>query len=92
MVELVLAVNEVVTNCLIHGPGGGVLRAWTGAGEVVCEVADGGAIDDPLVGRRLPPPDAEGRRGLWMVNQLCDLVELRSGAGGTRVRLHMTCA
>jgi hypothetical protein len=27
--------------------------------------------------------------GLWMVNQVCDLVEIRSGDWGTDVRLHM---
>jgi hypothetical protein len=26
---------------------------------------------------------------LWLVNQVCDLVELRSGADGTTVRMHM---
>ncbi|MEA2685742.1 MAG: hypothetical protein QOE93_937 [Actinomycetota bacterium] len=29
-------------------------------------------------------------RGLWMANQLCDLVQLRTFASGTVVRLHMT--
>lgn len=91
VVELVLAVNEVVTNSLVHGAGRGVLRAWAGTQEVVCEVSDDGTIDDPLAGRWPPSHESEGCRGLWLVNQLCDLVELRSGAGGTRVRLHMTC-
>jgi anti-sigma regulatory factor (Ser/Thr protein kinase) len=89
--DLILAVNELATNSLVHGPGDGVLRAWARAGEVVCEVADTGRISDPLAGRRPPSEEAECRRGLWMVNQICDLVELRSGASGTRVRLHMTC-
>jgi anti-sigma regulatory factor (Ser/Thr protein kinase) len=31
----------------------------------------------------------EGGRGLWLVNQLCDLVQLRSSAAGGVVRLHM---
>jgi anti-sigma regulatory factor (Ser/Thr protein kinase) len=87
--ELVLAVNEIVTNSLVHAPGAGVLRVWTGPAELVCEVADNGRIEDPLAGRHPPTEDAERRRGLWIVNQLCDLVELRSGAGGTQVRLHM---
>jgi len=26
---------------------------------------------------------------LWLVNQVCDLVELRSGEDGTTVRMHM---
>ncbi|MEA2473452.1 MAG: hypothetical protein QOE06_1367, partial [Thermoleophilaceae bacterium] len=30
-----------------------------------------------------------GGRGLWLVNQLCDLVQLRSLRDGCAVRLHM---
>ena len=30
-----------------------------------------------------------GGQGLWVVNQVCDLVELRSGRTGTTVRLQM---
>jgi anti-sigma regulatory factor (Ser/Thr protein kinase) len=87
--DLVLAVNELATNSQRHGGGGGVLRVWAGGGEVVAEVADRGHINDPLVGRRHPPADGEGGRGIWLVNQLCDFVELRSSAAGTVVRLHM---
>jgi anti-sigma regulatory factor (Ser/Thr protein kinase) len=68
-----------------------VLSVWRDAGELVCEISDGGArIADPLAGRRRPDPRSPHGRGLWMINQVCDLVELRSGPGGTTVRLHMT--
>jgi hypothetical protein len=50
-------------------------------------VLDAGRVDDPLVGRRPPRPDSDSGRGLWMANQLCDLVQLRSGDGGTAVRV-----
>jgi hypothetical protein len=42
------------------------------------------------VGRRKPPPGASGGHGLWLVRQVCDLVELTSDASGTTVRMHMT--
>jgi anti-sigma regulatory factor (Ser/Thr protein kinase) len=87
--DLVLAVNEVATNSLGHGGGGGRLRIWRGAGGVVCEVSDTGRLDRPLVDRRRPGADAGDSRGLWLANQLCDLVQLRSSAAGTIVRLHM---
>jgi hypothetical protein len=29
-----------------------------------------------------------GGFGLWMVNQLCDLVEVRTGEAGSTVRAH----
>jgi anti-sigma regulatory factor (Ser/Thr protein kinase) len=35
-------------------------------------------------------PSQEGGRGLWMANQVCDLVRIRSGATGTAIRLHMS--
>ena len=35
-----------------------------------------------------PPLDQIGGHGLWMVNQLCDLVQVRSFARGSAVRLH----
>ena len=65
-----------------------MLRIWTEGGSLVCEVADDGVITDPLVGRREPPLDRAGGRGLWLANQLCHLVQIRSGAAGTTVRLH----
>jgi anti-sigma regulatory factor (Ser/Thr protein kinase) len=88
--DLTLAVNEVVTNTVAHTRAGGTLRVWLDAGQdaVVCEVTDTGRITDLLVGRRIPSTDAEGGRGLWLVNHLCDLVELRSSEQGTTVRLY----
>jgi anti-sigma regulatory factor (Ser/Thr protein kinase) len=87
--ELVLCVNEVASNSLRHAGGTGVLRAWTDRDCVVCEVRDRGRFDQPLAGRFRPAPDDEAGRGLWLANQLCDLVQIRSLPDGTAVRLHM---
>jgi anti-sigma regulatory factor (Ser/Thr protein kinase) len=87
--DLVLAVNELVTNSVQYGGGGGTLRIWQEPGELVCEVQDRGFIGDPLVGRLPPPVDQHGGRGLWLVNHLCDLVQIRSSPSGTFVRVHM---
>jgi anti-sigma regulatory factor (Ser/Thr protein kinase) len=86
---LVLAVHEVAANSVAHGHRRGTLRAWRDATEVVCEVRDDGRIADPLVGRARPALNGEGGRGLWIANQLCELVQLRSFATETVVRLHM---
>ena len=40
-----------------------------------------------LTGRLMPPLDSEGGRGVYLVNQLCDLVQLRSSDAGTTVRV-----
>ncbi len=86
--ELVLAINELATNSVQYGGGGGTLRTWSEPGAFVCEVRDRGFIRDPLVGRLAPPVDEYGGRGLWLVNQLCDLVQIRSAPSGTVVRVH----
>jgi anti-sigma regulatory factor (Ser/Thr protein kinase) len=87
--DLVLAANEIATNTLSHTHGTGQLAIWRDDLGVVCEVRDGGHITDPLAGRRLPDQSSDHGRGLWMANQLCDLVQLRSTEHGTTVRLHI---
>lgn len=90
--DLVLAVSELAANTLRHTSGGGTLSLWSAPGEVVCEVRDSGWIADPLAGRHRPPEYPTGRQGLWVVNKICDLVQLRSSQAGTTVRLHMDLA
>ena len=87
--DLVLAVNEAATNSTRYGGGRGMLRTWRDGDWLVFEVVDGGSIADPLVGRVEPPLTQVGGRGLWLCNQLCDLVQVHSTAGGTTVRLHV---
>lgn len=87
--DLVLAVNELATNSICHGGGAGMLTIWETASALVCEVTDSGHLADPLAGRLLPEPGQIGRYGLWLVNQLCDLVEQRTLPGGNLVRVSM---
>ncbi|HET8954213.1 MAG TPA: sensor histidine kinase [Solirubrobacterales bacterium] len=87
--DLVLAVCEVATNSIQHGGGKGRLHIWDEDGDLICAVHDSGHIRDPLVGRERPRPEQERGRGLWLANQLCDLVQIRSGPGGTDVRLRI---
>lgn len=87
--DLVLAVDELATNTLRYARGEGTLRTWRDNGSLLVEVSDEGHIADPLAGRDCPPPDQIGGRGLYLVNQLCDLVQLRSSPDGSVVRIHM---
>ncbi|MFC0429338.1 ATP-binding protein [Kutzneria buriramensis] len=88
--DLVLAVHELATNSVRHGGGRGRCRMWREGTALVCEVSDRGWITDPLAGRRRPPADQPGGRGLWLVNQLCDVMEVQSSPDGTVVRVRMS--
>jgi len=87
--DLVTAASELAANSVMHGGGTGTLRLWRENGSLLVEVADEGRIEEQLVGRLRPDIMQEGGRGLWLANQLCDLVQIRSGEAGTVVRLHV---
>jgi len=87
--NLVIAVGEITANTLRHTSTGGTLWVWHTGEEIICQVQDRGWISDPLAGRQRHSPEESGH-GLWVVNQVCDLVEIRtSQAAGTIIRLHM---
>ena len=82
--------SEAATNTLQHAGGDGELRLWRHDGYFVCEVHDHGRILDPLAGRLPIAIDEPSGRGLWLIHQLCDLVQIRSSAAGSVVRVHMS--
>ena len=87
--DLLVAVNEAVTNAFVHALMDRV-RVWAEHDRLVCEVQDRGpGITDPLVGYRQPGVGDGSARGLWIAHQLADLVEVRTGPRGTTVRLHL---
>jgi anti-sigma regulatory factor (Ser/Thr protein kinase) len=87
--DVITAASEIAANSIVHGGGSGVLRVWSEGGSLLAEVEDGGRIEEPLVGRLRPGLRQEGGRGLWLANQLCDLVQIRSREGRTAVRIHL---
>jgi anti-sigma regulatory factor (Ser/Thr protein kinase) len=84
--DIVLVASELETNALHHGAEPCTLRSWSTPAILVVEVRDAGRLDDPLVGRRRPEPESSGGRGLWLVHELADLVQVRSDEAGTTVR------
>lgn len=91
--DLVLAVNEAATNAVRHGDGACTARIWHDGRGVVAEVSSRSGVDDPLAGRCVrPEPEALSGRGLWLINEICDLVELRAGERGMTLRMHMSDA
>ncbi|WP_067452902.1 sensor histidine kinase [Actinomadura macra] len=94
--RLLVAVTEIVTNALRHGEPPIVLRMWIEASDdepaLACEVADEGRWDPGTGFGLIPPRPADtggGRFGLWAVRLLCASVQIRSGEGGTTVRLRL---
>ncbi|GAA2542817.1 ATP-binding protein [Pseudonocardia hydrocarbonoxydans] len=86
--DLVLAVNELVSNSVEHGPGEGRLRMWAGRGAITAEVADRGRMDVPFPGLVRPPPTGVRGRGLWLASELTDVLQVWSDDTGTVIRAH----
>jgi anti-sigma regulatory factor (Ser/Thr protein kinase) len=88
---LELAASELATNSIRHGGGSGTVAMWLDGSAAVVEFSDAGVLTDPMSGRRTPTLEQEGGHnreiGLYLVNQLCDLVQLRSSDRGTTVRI-----
>jgi anti-sigma regulatory factor (Ser/Thr protein kinase) len=90
--DFILAVSEVATNSLRYGGGRGDARVWTNGETFVFEIRDHGVIDRALAGRIRPTPGQPSGYGLWLANQVCDLVQIRTFGSGSVVRLHMSRA
>jgi anti-sigma regulatory factor (Ser/Thr protein kinase) len=88
--DLVLAVHEIAANSVRHGGGQGQFRLWRDGRSLVAEISDRGTIDDPLAGREHPGASSERGRGLWIANQVCDLVQIRTYPTGSVVRLFVS--
>jgi anti-sigma regulatory factor (Ser/Thr protein kinase) len=89
LVDLEIAVTELLTNSIYHGGGIGTFRVWTDSHHLVCEVNDAGRITDPLVGRRPVDESGDQGRGLLLVNQIADLVRMHTSSEGTTVRVYL---
>jgi anti-sigma regulatory factor (Ser/Thr protein kinase) len=87
--DLVIAVSEVAANTVQHARSAGTLDIWYDTQEIICQVRDAGVIRDPMAGTQAPQPDALAGYGLWIINQVCDKVDLHSDETGTIIRMHM---
>jgi anti-sigma regulatory factor (Ser/Thr protein kinase) len=85
--DLVAAASELAANSVVHGGGTGTMYLWREVDHLLIDFEDRGTIEEPLAGRLPPTTDQRSGRGLWLANQLCDLVQIRSGALGTTVRV-----
>ena len=87
---LVLAVSEVGAYLKDRWPASAAVRTWEQPGAVVCDFRQpGGSISDPFLGLRpaeLVPGDGDG---LWLANQICDWMDIRSDAEGCTIQLQI---
>ncbi len=88
--DVMLAVHELAANAVAHGAGHGRLRMWKLPAGLTCEVVDGGSPDTPAAVDKADPWSAEEGHGLWLVRQVADHLDLRSGPHGTRALLTFT--
>ncbi|BCJ52743.1 hypothetical protein Asp14428_42180 [Actinoplanes sp. NBRC 14428] len=87
----ILAVNEVITNVVLHAGGSGRLVLSRTAASIWCTVTDSGP-GIPEQHRRPPEvPGAfeDGGRGIWLAYQLCDEVTMATGPIGTTIGLRI---
>jgi anti-sigma regulatory factor (Ser/Thr protein kinase) len=87
----VLAVNEVITNVVLHAGGQGRIVVRADRGAVFCSVSDAGpGMPDRFRSVPSVPATSEvGGRGIWLAHQLCDEVTMESRDVGTTVGLRM---
>ncbi|MFC5828679.1 ATP-binding protein [Nonomuraea insulae] len=89
--DLVIAVNEAVTNVLDHGGAVGMVIVRNSAEEIVVDIVDsaGRLSDEHLAAAKIDPTGSRGF-GLWVIQHLCDRVDLeQSHHQSSRLRLHM---
>lgn len=84
--DVLVVVTELATNAVQHGGGGGTFRTWIDRDVLFVEITDNGHFGELLAGRIPPGPAQPSGRGIWIANQLCDLLQIRSSANGTVVR------
>ena len=87
----VLAVNEVVTNVVLHAGGQGRITLRLAGGSAWCTVTDSGSGIPAhyLSSPEMPGAFEVGGRGLWLVYQLCDEVAVATGPIGTTIGLRI---
>lgn len=89
--DVAVAFTELVANAQEHGDPPILVEAWWD-GRLVIEVSNyGTGLDHHGAWKNRPPkPDDVRGRGLWLVRQLVDLVDVRTGTERTTVHVELS--
>lgn len=86
--DFVLAVSEAAASATSHGPCPARLRLWAVGKRVFCEIhGEAMVLEHGLAAIR--QGDAETLR-LWVLEQICDDVDVATGPDGVTVRFSMS--
>ncbi|MEV4179609.1 ATP-binding protein [Nonomuraea sp. NPDC049709] len=89
--DLVIAVNEAVTNVFDHGGRAGLITARGHEHGVTVEVLDtGGALTPEHLAAATVDPAGSHGFGLWIIQHLCDEVTVEQTELGSLLSLHMS--
>jgi hypothetical protein len=86
--RLATAMRAITQSSLTRPGHSEVLQLWQDCSALICQIHDPGHVQDPMIGRHAEGQDSPRGRALRLANDLCDLVQVRSGPAGTTVRVH----
>ena len=85
----VAAINEGIINAIQHGGGRGNVKLVRTGGRLIAVVEDIRPSSPFVLTQNLPPPTAEGGRGLWIIARCCDAARVESGRTGLRLVMEL---
>lgn len=86
MQDWVLAIDEAATNAVVHGAGGH-LRHYTALNVLICEISNRVGTIDVATSPTPPSTSQLNGRGMWLIQELCQRVDIRGGTIVLRINL-----
>jgi anti-sigma regulatory factor (Ser/Thr protein kinase) len=88
--DVVAAAHELAANAVRHGAGHGQLRLWADGRSLYLQVSDDGPAEQDDARPEAAEWNREHAHGLWIIDQVADLVGLDRDPAGTTVTVTFT--